>query len=135
MNKNALSNLELSQFATQQYIFWKLAKGKTSNLKELGFLQNAAKEASIVSPYSSMIVLVEDWQKKMLKEAEEKSDRFDRDVETGKELLSSPKAPFEVSAVPEPEEWALIFITLCFLLYHMYKKGYRFQLSHGIIRY
>ena len=104
-------------------------------MKELDYLQNTAKDAGIVSPYSSMIVLVEDWQQKLLDKAEQESDRFDREVETGEELLSSPKAPFEVSAVPEPEEWALIFIALGFLLYHLRKKGYRLQLNYGIMRY
>jgi putative PEP-CTERM system integral membrane protein len=55
-----------------------------------------------------MIVLVNDRQKQALKEAEAASDRFDREVESGKEQLSKPLDPLTVSGVPEPEEWMLL---------------------------
>ncbi len=38
----------------------------------------------IVTPYSSMIVLVNDEQRQRLKELEQRDDRFEREVETGK---------------------------------------------------
>lgn len=59
-----------------------------------------AKKYKIVSPYSSMLVLVNDEQRQLLKEAEAQSDRFDRKVENGKENLSKPVNPLKVS-VPE----------------------------------
>jgi putative PEP-CTERM system integral membrane protein len=60
-----------------------------------------AKKYQIVSPYSSMLVLVNDEQRQLLKEAEAQSDRFDRKVENGKENLSKPNNPLKAS-VPEP---------------------------------
>ncbi|MEL6931369.1 MAG: PEP-CTERM sorting domain-containing protein, partial [Cyanobacteria bacterium J06600_6] len=66
---------------------------------------------SIVTPYSSMIVLVNDQQREQLKAAEAKADRFDREVETGTEQLDTPFNPFEsneVSGVPEPDVWILL---------------------------
>jgi putative PEP-CTERM system integral membrane protein len=77
-------------------------------LKELDAIHNIAKTFDIVTPYSSMIVLVNDRQKQALKEAEAASDRFDREVESGKEQLSKPFDPLTVSGVPEPEEWMLL---------------------------
>jgi len=67
-----------------------------------------AKRFGIITPYSSMIVLVNDRQKEALKKAEKESDRFDRKVESGKEQLTKPSNPLNVSAVPEPEEWLLL---------------------------
>ncbi|EGJ33680.1 MULTISPECIES: PEP-CTERM sorting domain-containing protein [Moorena] len=63
-----------------------------------------------------MIVLVNDEQRRMLKEAEASSDRFDREVETGEEQLNQPSNPFTVSGVPEPEVWMLILISAIALL-------------------
>ncbi len=72
-------------------------------------LHAIAKRYSQVSPYSSMLVLVNDAQRQALKEAEAAKDRFDRQVETGKEQLTLPH-DLMVSGVPEPEEWLLIVI-------------------------
>jgi hypothetical protein len=49
-------------------------------------------------------VLVNEAQKQELKEAESKSDRFDREVEDGQEQLTQPNDPLNV-AVPEPHQW------------------------------
>ncbi len=85
-------------------------------LKELDAIHNIAKTFDIVTPYSSMIVLVNDRQKQALKEAEAASDRFDREVESGKEQLSKPLDPLTVSGVPEPEEWMLLGLVAIALL-------------------
>jgi hypothetical protein len=55
-----------------------------------------------------MIVLVNDEQRRQLKEAESKKDRFERKVESGKEELTKPGNPLNVSGVPEPAEWLLL---------------------------
>ncbi|MDJ0649102.1 MAG: hypothetical protein QNJ60_10390 [Xenococcaceae cyanobacterium MO_188.B19] len=88
------------------------------SLAELDAIHQVAKNYDIVTPYSSMIVLVNDEQRELLKKAEARTDRFDREVETGVEQLDKPFNPFEVSAVPEPSLWLLltiIAITLCLL--------------------
>jgi putative PEP-CTERM system integral membrane protein len=88
-----------------------LSKQKSSNqLTQLDAMHAVAKNFKVVTPYSSMIVLVNDAQREQLKQAEAKSDRFDREVESGKEELSKPNNPLNVSGVPEPEEWLLLAV-------------------------
>ncbi|MBK8202562.1 MAG: TIGR02921 family PEP-CTERM protein [Bdellovibrionales bacterium] len=106
-------------------------RGSTKDEKELDQLQKIAVRSNIISPYSSMIVLVDDAQRKMLEDAAKEKDRFNRQVETGKEILSSPKAPFEATAVPEPEEWALIIAVFGFLLLHIHRKGFNIRKFYG----
>ncbi|NEO72591.1 TIGR02921 family PEP-CTERM protein [Moorena sp. SIO3H5] len=93
-----------------------LSGNLNGSLEELDRIHGIAKTYDIVSPYSSMIVLVNDQQRRMLKEAEASSDRFDREVETGEEQLNQPSNPFTVSGVPEPEVWMLILISAIALL-------------------
>ncbi|MDF5726305.1 MAG: hypothetical protein PUP91_38870 [Rhizonema sp. PD37] len=64
-----------------------------------------------------------------LKTAEQQSDRFARKVENGKEQLTKPSNPFNISAVPEPEEWMLmgmVAITLYLLSWRYQKAGGRY---------
>ena len=73
--------------------------------KQIGQLDGIhaiAKTHKIVTPYSSMIVLVNDEQRQALKQAEAAADRFDRKVENGKERLNKPNNPLNVASVPEP---------------------------------
>ncbi|MEG4028100.1 MULTISPECIES: TIGR02921 family PEP-CTERM protein [unclassified Microcoleus] len=86
-----------------------LSKQKSSTqLTQLDAMHAVAKNFKVVTPYSSMIVLVNDAQREQLKAAEAKSDRFEREVESGKEELTKPNNPLNVSGVPEPEEWLLL---------------------------
>ena len=88
-----------------------LSKQKSANqLTQLDAMHGLAKNFKVVTPYSSMIVLVNDAQRQQLKAAEAKSDRFDREVESGKEELTKPNNPLNVSGVPEPEEWLLLAV-------------------------
>lgn len=89
------------------------------SLAKLDSIHQIAKDYAIVTPYSSMIVLVNDQQRELLKQAEAKSDRFDREVETGAEQLNTPFTPFEVptvSGVPEPDLWILLGLVAIALL-------------------
>ena len=86
-------------------------------LVQLDTIHGVAKSFDIVTPYSSMIVLVNDQQREALKRAEQQSDRFDREVETGKEQLTQPSNPLNVSGVPEPEEWMLLGLVAIALLF------------------
>ncbi|WP_204104870.1 MULTISPECIES: TIGR02921 family PEP-CTERM protein [Spirulina sp. CCY15215] len=97
-----------SSIAARQLIVGLGQQLDTQQVANLDILHDIAKTNSVVTPYSSMIVLVNDQQKEQLKQAEAKSDRFEREVESGKEELTSPFNPFEVSAVPEPELWVLL---------------------------
>ncbi|BCL38280.1 TIGR02921 family PEP-CTERM protein [Nostoc sp. MS1] len=92
---------DLLPLAARQLILGLSKQIKLDNLKGLDAIHAIAKKYQIVSPYSSMLVLVNDEQRRLLKEAEAQSDRFDRKVENGKENLSKPNNPLKVS-VPEP---------------------------------
>jgi putative PEP-CTERM system integral membrane protein len=79
--------------------------GKTDGkqVEQLDAIHAIAKTQAIVTPYSSMIVLVNDEQRKLLEQAEASSDRFERKVEDGKEQLNQPNNPLNAATVPEPE--------------------------------
>ena len=68
-----------------------------------------------------MIVLVNDQQRQQLRQAEQEKDRFERTVDSGIERLSKP-GNLMVSAVPEPETWILIMVSLL-LLYGLAKRN------------
>lgn len=70
-------------------------------LGELDTLHRIAVEQHVVTAWSSMIVLVNDWQKKRLEEASQRDDRFEREAVDGESFA-------EVSAVPEPTTWLLL---------------------------
>ncbi|KOR31844.1 hypothetical protein TI05_11020, partial [Achromatium sp. WMS3] len=95
----------------------------TPDIEFLDQLHTIAKSSQIVSPYSSMIVLVNERQKAQLKQAEQESDRFERPVDSGVETLSRPtlsssrRSNLFASGVPEPEEWLLIILSLALLFY------------------
>ncbi|MEG4214258.1 TIGR02921 family PEP-CTERM protein [Microcoleus sp. Pol14C6] len=108
-SKNA-GNEGFKPIAARQLIT-ALSKQKSSNqLTQLDAMHAVAKNFKVVTPYSSMIVLVNDAQREQLKAAEAKNDRFDREVESGKEELTKPNNPLNVSGVPEPEEWLLLAV-------------------------
>jgi putative PEP-CTERM system integral membrane protein len=83
-----------------------------------------AKKHHIVTPYSSMIVLVNDRQKKALEDAENKDDRFDRENETGGEP-DGKLSETQVTGTPEPEEWMLIILSGIMLFVLWYRKKYQ----------
>ena len=99
---------QLTQLAARQYITHYYRKHKSSGLKTLDQLHKIAIQHSIVTPFSSMIVLVNDDQKERLKKLSEQDDRFDRNVEQARVIANNNL--FEASGVPEPEEWALIIV-------------------------
>ena len=68
-------------------------------------LHALAQKHNVVTPYSSMIVLVNDQQRQQLEEVSKADDRYGRESHSGKERLSSP------SRVPEPSPLLLIFVT------------------------
>ncbi len=82
------------------------------NLDDLDRIHAIATRHDIVTPFSSMLVLVNDRQREALAAAEAADDRFEREVETGSETLTQPFSPFVVTGVPEPEEWVLISCVL-----------------------
>jgi putative PEP-CTERM system integral membrane protein len=79
-------------------------RGQLDDVATLDHLHEIAADQGIVTPYSSMIVLVNERQEELLKELEQKGDRFQREAEAVGETVS----PFQVTGVPEPHEWLLL---------------------------
>jgi putative PEP-CTERM system integral membrane protein len=73
-----------------------------TQLDNLDAVHAVAKRNKIVTPYSSMLVLVNDRQRELLRQAEAAADRFDREVEDGQDELTDPNNPLNAVAVPEP---------------------------------
>ena len=84
----------------------------------LDVLHDIAKAHNVVTPYSSMIILVNDRQKEQLEKSSQNEDSIERESRSGKERLSSPASP---SAVPEPHEWLLIIVS-CILLLGLWRR-------------
>ena len=92
-------------------------KGQLGQPETLDYLHKIAVEQSIVTPYSSMIVLVNDEQRRRLEELEKQGDRFQRE----KEQVGETVQPV-VTGVPEPHEWALIAIAVAMLGWYARKR-------------
>jgi putative PEP-CTERM system integral membrane protein len=89
-------------------------KGDLSQLDILDRLHETAVEQSIITPYSSMIVLVDARQQRLLDKLAQQDDRFQRELEQIGETT-----PVAVTGVPEPHEWLLIGLALLILAWFM----------------
>jgi hypothetical protein len=74
----------------------------------------------IVTPYSSMIVLVENSQKHLLNKLSDLDDRYQREVEALGD--TTPNSPVPLAGVPEPHEWLLMALVAALLVYISYTK-------------
>lgn len=120
-------NKLITPIAAQKYIqlLMQQASGKAlSENKNLDLIHKIAVKNSIVTPYSSMIVLVDEEQWKRLKEAEQSDDRFNRTNENGKDQLTKPFGfgLMEATGTPEPHEWVLIILAGMVLVYTVYQR-------------
>lgn len=111
--------------AARQWVTHLSRQKQPKDVKQLDAIHAVAKQYEIVTPYSSMIVLVNDRQREDLKRAEQRSDRFNREIEDQQlpkpSGLSVPGAP--VSAVPEPAEWLLLLVSAIALgLLYQYRR-------------
>ncbi|KAA3658485.1 MAG: PEP-CTERM sorting domain-containing protein, partial [Chloroflexi bacterium] len=91
-------------------------RGSLNDLEMLDTLHALAIENSIVTPYSSMIVLVNTRQEELLRELSEKEDRFDREFE---DIGETTLDPVPITGVPEPEEWLLIGLSIIMLIWYV----------------
>jgi putative PEP-CTERM system integral membrane protein len=91
--------------------------GRANGPGQLDTLHALARAHDVVTPYSSMIVLVNDEQRRALEQAQQASDRFDRAHEQGTEQLPRPHNPLSVSATPEPGEWLMLLVSGCAVLW------------------
>lgn len=108
--------------AARQLILALSREKNLDKLTELDAIHELAKKYKIVTPYSSMIVLVNDEQRRQLKEAEAAKDRFDRQVESGKENLTKPFNPLHTVSVPEPSNAVVLGIVGVILVVFVKKR-------------
>lgn len=111
-----------SALAARRYILAETRKvrGSLDRLESLDQLHQLAIDAGIVTPYSSMIVLVDSTQQRLLDYLSAEEDRFNREFEEmGK---STPSTPAPLVGVPEPHEWLLLGIAAVMLIWFIYRR-------------
>ena len=115
-------------FAARRVILDTMYRERASlkQLTMLDHLHDIAIKNSIVTPYSSMIVLVNTQQENLLKQLEKQGDRFEREVEEVGDTV--PQAA--VTGVPEPHEWLLIALAVAMLAGYAYKT----RMGRGAMR-
>jgi putative PEP-CTERM system integral membrane protein len=94
-------------------------RGQIDELETLDQLHAIAVDQGIVTPYSSMIVLVTATQQNRLDNLEDQDNRFEREAEDVGETTPS---PLEVTGVPEPHEWLLIMVGVAILGWYTLRK-------------
>ncbi len=111
---------DFAAFAARRLILAAMQRqrGGLAQLEMLDQLQAIAVEHSIVTPYSSMLVLVNETQKDLLERLEVQDDRFQREGEEAGE--TTPASPFNVTGVPEPGEWLLLGLAAAMLVWYVY---------------
>ena len=112
---NISASADMKALAARQTILMN-SFGKAPTNETLDKLHKLATTHDVVTPYSSMIVLVNDRQKEALKRESESNDRFKREGRSGEEALSRPGNAL-VSGVPEPHEWLLIILSILILIW------------------
>jgi putative PEP-CTERM system integral membrane protein len=98
-------------------------RANLDQLEALDSLHALAVANSIVTPYSSMIVLVNEGQQRLLDQMEAQADRFDREFEDVGETLP----PLTLTGVPEPEEWLLLALVVLMLAAFLLRRHRRFN--------
>lgn len=91
---------EFEAIAARQLIYQQSRQLDTTQVAALDGVHAIAKRAGVVTPYSSMLVLVDERQRELLRAAEASADRFEREVEDGQNELTQPGNP--LASVPEP---------------------------------
>lgn len=116
------SDESFAPFAARRLILDNIQRERTNlaQLNTLDQLHALAKQYSVVSPYSSMLVLVNDTQQRQLDEAEKQGDRFQRETEEVGDTQQH--NPFDVTAVPEPHEYVLMALGAGLLIWWMRAK-------------
>ena len=95
-------------------------RGTISEVETLDALHALAMEYGIVTPFSSMIVLVDARQQQLLNQLSELGDRYQREVEELGDTTPSVTTP--LTGVPEPHEWLLLGLVAALLIYLAYTR-------------
>jgi putative PEP-CTERM system integral membrane protein len=117
-------------FAARRLILAEMRRyrGDLSQLETLDQLHEIAVTHSVVTPYSSMIVLVNRQQQQLLNQLESQGDRFQREYEEVGETMPENAT---ITGVPEPEEWLLLALVVGLLGWLYWRKLPRFRLRLG----
>jgi putative PEP-CTERM system integral membrane protein len=102
-------------------------RGAITQLETLDQLHALAQQYSIVTPYSSMIVLVNELQQNLLENLESGNDRYTREFEELKNTTPATSTP--LTGVPEPGEWLLLGLAVAMLAWYSIqgRRGVRVQ--------
>ena len=93
-------------------------RGQLDDVATLDALHVLAMEHGIITPYSSMIVLVTERQQGLLDNLSDDPDRFDREFEAIGDTTG-----LAVTGVPEPEEWLLLGLAVLMLGWYAWKRN------------
>jgi putative PEP-CTERM system integral membrane protein len=123
---------DFAAFAARRLILAETSRQRDAldQLDTLDQLHALAIQYSIVTPYSSMIVLVNQQQERLLNELEALNDRFEREHEDVGETM--PKNALGVTGVPEPEEWLLLALAAALLVWFVRKSKLAPQRVHTV---
>lgn len=115
------TNSPFMPLAVRRLILHEMAQnqGDLSQLATLDALHDLAVQHSIVTPYSSMIVLINDRQQQLLNELSAGDDRFEREYEAVGETAGE---QLTVTGVPEPHEWLLLSLGLVLLVVYFWRQ-------------
>ncbi len=95
-------------------------RGKLDQLPILDQLNQLAVEQGIVTPYSSMLVLVNQRQQTLLDRLASADDRYQRESENVSD--TAPASALAMTGVPEPEEWLLLALATLLVAYVLWKR-------------
>jgi putative PEP-CTERM system integral membrane protein len=123
----AAADDDFAAFAARRLILAAMQRrqAELNQLETLDQLHAIAIEHSIVTPYSSMIVLVTQDQERRLDRLEAEGDRFQREYEEVGE--TNP----DLTGVPEPEEWLLLALVVGMLGWYL-RSRFRQITGRGI---
>lgn len=116
------SDESFAPFAARRLILDSIQRERANllQLNTLDELHALAKQYSVVSPYSSMVVLVNESQRQELEQTEKQGDRFQRETEEVGDTQQ--QNPFDVTAVPEPHEYVLMALGAGLLIWWVRSK-------------
>lgn len=119
MISSAATDAGFAPLAARRLLLTELqrVRAQLDQLETLDQLHALAVEQSIVTPLSSMIVLITPRQEQMLNQLEARGDRFEREVEQVGDTL--PENAFALTGVPEPEEWLLLALVAAMVVWYL----------------
>jgi putative PEP-CTERM system integral membrane protein len=118
---------EFAALAARQIILAEMRqqRGTLGDLATLDQLHALAQQYGIVTPYSSMIVLVTGQQQNLLDHLSENEDRFSREAEAIGE--TTPATTARLTGVPEPEEWLLLGLAAVLLAWYALRPRFAIE--------